>query len=143
MEPIFDIVKHYANFYDEAGNFHGSKRIDKHTINFRYCRRSFVFRPKHSSFTKKWRILWTEKYYHYNLDNPEPLVFNKGYKEGFEPLLTSRQFDTLIESKVMHELNKLSQSGWLEKLLTPANIIIGIVVLILVWWFNHNGGKLW
>lgn len=139
MEPVFDIVKHFAVFYDEAGNFHGTKKLDKNSLHFRYCRRSYVFRPKHSSFTKKWRVLWTEKYYHYNIDNPEPLIF----KQDYTPFMTSQQFDTLIESKVMHELNNLARAGWLEKLLTPTNIIIGIVVLIIVWWMNHNGGKLW
>lgn len=139
MEPIFDFTRHFAVFYDEAGNFHGKKRISKDTVTFKYCGRAYIFRPKQSSYFKNWNVLWNTKYYSYNLDNPEPLQIRQGY----EPVMTATDFNNISDTAVMKDLISLSRENWLTKLLTPTNMIILGVIIAVLWYMNSNGGKLW
>lgn len=138
-KPLTEFVFYYAVFYDDTGDFHGLKRISKNSNTFNYCGRSYVFRPNNSTCFRKNNIFYKVKYYHYNLNNPEPMVLVRNYS----PVLTAQQFNTLIESEVLRKLNNLSRGNWLLELFTIRNLIIVAVFVLVYWYLKNNGGALW
>lgn len=88
-----------------------------------------------SSFKIK-GFIWNNIYYQYQKDNPLPY----SRKKMSEPIINSDLLNTVIENRVARDLNNLSKSG-LQQLLTFKNIIIGLAVIGVIWYFA-SGGKL-
>lgn len=143
QDSLLDYTKHYAVFYDDNGNYHGRKRIKKDSSVFSYCGRSYVFRPFHSTFFKDTGMIWKTRYYHYHVNNPEPLIIKQNYK----PFMTASQFNIVIETDALKKLNDLANESLLSKIFTAKNIIIGLIAIAIIYfgsttsWFGLTGSE--
>lgn len=140
MTPLFDWCKHVATFWDSQGHYVGRKRLDYNSPTFTFLGRGYNFIPLlYSSFKDK-DFLGFIKYYFYNLDNPDALQL----RQKIEPAtLNSFDYGTLLKSDAIIKINNLTKQNWLLSLLTPVNIIIGIVIIGVIYWVSTHGGKLW
>lgn len=131
-----------ATFYDDKGEYLGKKNFSKKAKNFEYgtSKNKGLYNViLNASFreTSIFPLLWKRRTYFYNISNSNPLVLNK----KAEPLLSPEMYFIQIKTEIAKKLNDLAKTGFLEYL-TPRNIIIGIVVLVLLY-FIASGKKLW
>ena len=97
----------------------------------------FNFLPEQSSTTKVIKITHTTKYHHYNFNNPMPLVFGK----EVEPVLNAEAYKSIIETKLIKDLNNLPNKSLLDFLKDPKVLIFLAVVIFGIYYFA-SGGKL-
>jgi hypothetical protein len=127
--------KVYALFYDDKGEFITRHRIGRWEKIFKYKNKSFNVIEDEATITEI-KGLWHDRYYyHYNINNPNPMRL----KKVAEPIINSDIYNVQLETKVARDLNDLAKTG-LSALLTPRNIIIAIVIIgILVYLLTgHN-----
>lgn len=101
--------------------------------------KSFVIDPKHASHFRRKGILFDTRYTQYDKDNPLPLEVKQTHK----PIINSSILNSLLETKVMKELNDLAKglSGFAQFFSNPRNLIImGIIVVVGVYFLS--GGTL-
>jgi hypothetical protein len=140
LQPLTDWCKHCAVFFDVQGRPIGKKRLDYSQPTFIFMKGGYNFKPLKSSFFKITNILSTTKYYFYHLGNPNPLCLS------YVPVsivMSAEDYGTLLETDILRKLNDLSKENLLSKLLTPRNIIIGLVIIAAIYWMATHGGKLW
>ncbi len=97
--------------------------------DFKFRNKSFIINLKECTFFEKKGLIWNTRYYFYNLKNPFPLRIKTEY---LEPKVDSEFLNIQLENKVARDLNRLGDRGLLS-LLTPRNIIIGLVGLFILW----------
>lgn len=101
MRPITDWCSHCALFFDDSGRYVGKKSLSWKDKHFSFARREFNFFPERSSFFKLKTLFRTTKYYHYNLNDPMPLVLSK----SVEPVLDSLVYKSILDSDLVSKLN--------------------------------------
>lgn len=130
------ITLYKAFFFNERGEFLGKKGFSK-------FKRSFVFKEgryntdlKEASYFISTTIplLIKSKIYFYNISNPSPLKLDK----KAEPILNPDTFNTIIETKVIKDINNLPNKS-LGDLLTPQNLLIGLVVIGILYYLLSGG----
>lgn len=114
--------------YDDNGRFIKKVRLKRHEKRFRYNKKSFNIDEKEAGETNLDYWLFEKRFYHYNINNPNPFKLDK---KG-EPIMDSALYDIQLETKVAMDLNNLNE-GNLSKLLTPRNIIIGLIVIGIIY----------
>jgi hypothetical protein len=144
MASLFGYKIHVANFYDNSGSyigshvFHKSFKLGIPKKSFSYNSGTYHIKPLESTRFKTsfFPYFFDYYFYDYRYDNPDPIKKNLSFK----PVINASDYHTLLESKRLVELNKVRQSG-LSDLLTPRNIIIGLVLIAVVYYF-YSGGSL-
>jgi hypothetical protein len=114
--------KRIAVFYDDKGEYLGKKGFSKWDSLIKTKTKTYNVLKDKASITKI-KSIWRDKEYtHYNVNNPNPFLFDK---KG-EPILDAEVYNVQLETKVMRDLNNLSKEGFK---ITPLMIIIGVVVV--------------
>jgi hypothetical protein len=124
-----------AWFFDDGGKYVDTKWFPKHIEHFKYKDKSFIFKSDNPTYIEEKGLFWNTRFYLYPLNNPAPIVLGKKDK----PIITSTDFNTILESELAKKLNDLSHGG-LGKFLTMKNIIIGAVAIGV--YFLIKSGKL-
>lgn len=126
------IFNTYAGwFFDKQGNYLGMKGFSKNKEDFEF--KSGRYMVDLSASYVEWSafpiftFLWRKWRYFYNVESSIP----KKITPQSEPPISPALFDVMMETKLARDLNNLSKGG-LSELLTPRNIIIGIIVLGVV-----------
>lgn len=129
---LFDLRFVKAVFYDANGNYLAVRKVNKVEPLIKYKGRSYNYLPE-SSFTKRKYATHTTYYYHYNINNPMPLVM----KSSTEAVLSPKVYNHILENDLIMKLTprKLGLLG----LLTPKNIIIVLAILAAVYYFASGG----
>jgi len=126
---------HIALLFDDRGELLAKKSFRRKDDFFTYDgERKFNIILQNTTAFEKFGILWNTKYYFYNINNPNPLVLNK----KLEPILNSKIYNVMLETKVARDLNDLTKST-LSQLMTPKNIIIVLAILGAVYYFSSGG----
>lgn len=128
-----------AWFFDEKGDWHGKKHFSKHSKTITYGKGSYNIDFKRMSYKRVVMLpgLWEKRVYFYNTSNSNPILIDK----KSEPIMSPELYDIQLKTKVARELNDLANEGLLSKILTPKNIAIGIVLIVVIW-FISSGQKL-
>lgn len=136
---MFFLMTRLANIYDKSGRIIGSVKFGKLDKTFKYGdKHRFNVDVENSSVLERRNLFGkvNRVEYTYNIDNPNPLIFNKEIKSVLNPEL----YNVNIETKVAQDLNDLSKTG-LSQFLTPRNLIIGAVIIFAIIYFS-KGGKI-
>lgn len=139
MKPFTDRCRHVAVFLDNQGHYLCQEKLKYESSSFVHEKLGYVFSPGNSSFFKVTSLLYSTKYYFYNVGCSTPLNLTL-------PLTTNsldpKEFGVLIRTQVLTELNNLAKASWWDGLLNPWTIAIVCIVGGLIWYFNKTGGKL-
>lgn len=122
--------------FNDKGEFLDKVNFKKRDDTFKKKNKSYNVIWGASSFILKGYIV-DRKYYFYNVNNPNPVQIDK----KAEPIINSDIYNSLLETKVIREMNKLDQKG-LGEFLTPKNVIFGLVILGVIYYLA-SGNKLW
>lgn len=141
MASLLGIKFHTAHFFDTSGQFIASYRFK---ISTKWGIKEKIFKYKYGTYNIKpnasnqrliyFPYLVDHVIYFYTIGNPDPLIISHDMK----PLINAYDYNVQLETKILTELNKVRQSG-LMALLTPRNIIIGIIILVAVFYFASGG----
>ena len=82
-------------------------------------------------------LVFTKVIYFYNVNNPNPLNYEKGNIDGWKPIVSPQLYDRMLENEILIKLNTLSSSVDWKKWLIVAGIAI---VLYLLWQSGIFGG---
>lgn len=131
--------REYGDIRNDDGQVVKRVRIKNDENTFKYDDREYIVNRKDGErFTIK-GVFIHKTYYFYNINNPQPLKFNKTTKI-WEPILDASVFKTLMENKVIIDLNT-PPSNSLFKNLKPSHILLGLIVIgVLI--YLAKGGKL-
>jgi hypothetical protein len=141
MASLLGIKLHEGLFFDKSGRYLGSKLI-KASTKWGLSKRTFEY--KGGSYNVKWKVSRAEMcyfpwffdriQYYYQIGNPDPL----DVKTVIKPLMNADDYNVQLESKILRELNKV-RIGGLAALLTPRNIIIGLIIIAAIIYFASGG----
>ena len=124
----------YGVLFDDNGDEFGKKRFKRKEEYFTKNKKSYIIDVKNASYFKKEGFILDKKYFFYNKNNPSPLRLDK----KCEPILNSDSFNSLLETKVIREMNKLDK-GTFGDLFTFRNILIVLGVLGVIYYFSTGG----
>jgi hypothetical protein len=135
LTPIRDWCKHYGIIYDDTGFQLGKVRVKYSNLTFKFKGHSYNFKPNDSTFTKIKGFWGTKKYYHYNINNPDPLLLSSS---GIKAVMDSKVYTSILENTHIKDLNSLANSGFLAFLKKYWWLIIPVG--LVVWYFSggHN-----
>lgn len=122
--------------FDDNGVFIDIVKIPKQEPYFGKKHKSYNVMDKEASFFKMKGLIIDKIYFLYNINNPNPYKVDK----KCEPIMNSDAYNSMLETKVIRDMNKLEKSP-ISDLLTPRNIIIGLVVIGAIIYFA-TGGKI-
>jgi hypothetical protein len=130
------ITLYRAMLYDDAGEHVTTVKFKRNDKTFTHKKRTYnIMLDKATQFTEE-NLLFEKRFFQYNINNPNPFLLNK----KAEPIVDAEVYKIQLETKILKDLNDLSKGG-LAALLTPRNIIIGLIVIgVLV--YLSTGHKL-
>lgn len=134
LTPITHWCSHYAVFYDDNGLYVGKKKIKWKDKFFSWNNRSYNFLPDDSSFFKVTRILSSQRYYFYNVNNAMPLVLDK----KLEPVLDNSAYKSILDSDLVKKLNP-KKSNFLEFFGSWKGLLLLLVIGAAAYYFLSGG----
>lgn len=120
---LTNIKLYYAKIFDEKGQFIKNQRFAPYNNVFSYKNKSYNIILKDISYFDIKGILWTNRYYFYNLSNPNPLILDK----KCEPVLSPELYNIMLETTTAQKLNDLSKSKF--KLDFKIILLIGAIIV--------------
>lgn len=130
ITPISDWCKHYGVIYDDTGHYIDKVKVKYSSPTFTFRDFAFNFKPNDSSFLKVKGFWGTKKYYHYNINNPDPLLLKKG---DIKPIMDSKTYKAILENKLVQELNSLVDGTFLAFIKKYWWLIL--IIGFAVWYF--------
>lgn len=131
-------VIRYAIITDSKGEYIDRVKFKATDKTFRYGKRTYNVILEATHFNVKQLFgIWKNRFYFYDLDNPNPKILDKKN----EPIIDTELYDVMMENRIATELANQSKSS-LSALLTRKNIIIFIIALLAIWWLSSHGWKL-
>lgn len=126
---ILPIKLRYAYFYDDKGEYLGRTKFSKWNPTLRYKNKAYNVLEQDATKTliKGW--FWDKEIYQFNINNPNPFLLDKKH----EPVMNSEVYNAQLETKVIKDLNDLSNDSFM-KYLTPQNIILFIAVIVIAYY---------
>ena len=122
---ITNIKRRIAVFYDDKGEQIGRKGFSKTAKLVNFQDKAFnVYHEASSTLYKRW--YWDINQYHYNINNPNPLILNK----KCEPVLDSEVYNVQLKTKVMRDLNDLAKGNFN---ISPKMIIICVIIIAVAY----------
>ena len=120
--------KEYGCIKDDAGVTLDFVKIDRTKEIFYYGegenKKAYNVKRDEMYDVKLIGLIFTKVIYFYNVNNPNPLNFNKT-SNAFEPIISPRLYNRMLENEILIKLNTLS-SGINYKMLL---IIAGLLIL--------------
>lgn len=141
---LLGYARSVALFYDENGDFVGSKifarglasSLGKKVKTFIFNGGSYNVKPLVSrARVSGFNFLFDTYVFVYNLDNPDPLQIKF---DGIKPIMNPMDYKVRLQSKLVIDLNNAYKGGLLE-FLTLKNIIIGVIVIGVIYYFTNGG----
>jgi len=120
---LTNIKLYYSKFFDEKGQFIKNQRFAPYSKVFSFKDKSYNVDLRDASYFDSKGILWTNRYFMYNLSNPDPLILNK----KMEPIISPEIYNIMLETKTAQKLNDLSKPRF--NLNFKTLIIIGVVIV--------------
>jgi hypothetical protein len=103
--------KEYACIKDDAGVTLDFIKIDRTKEIFHYGdgenKKSYNVKRDEIYDIKLIGVIFTKVIYFYNVNNPNPLSFNKT-SNAFEPIISPRLYNRMLENEILIKLNTLS-----------------------------------
>ena len=127
--------KDYGAIYSDDGEHIKSVRIKNKENSFTWDEKSFILDRKKVKPLERNGVFYDKRYYHYNINNPFPFLLNK---KG-EPMVNAEQFNILMETKVLKDINSLN-NNWLKNIKIQ-HVLIGLGILAVIY-YVANGGSL-
>lgn len=133
---FFDKKKYRAIIYNSDGeqiatlNLNRAKstfEFNGGTYNIKWDCKTFFFR---ANFFNKY------KYFFYTLGNPDPIEYDKE-NNNFKTNFNADQYSVMLKTKIAKDLNNIGKG--ISNLLTPKNLIIGLGILVVVYYFMSGG----
>ena len=134
LTPISEKGKNWAVFYDDSGYFSHLQKIKFSEKTFISQDKTYNFKPNESScfrFKTFWR---TNKFYHYNINNPDPLLLKN---TGLEVCMDPEVYNKIMENNLIKQLNELN-NGFLLFIKRYWWVILIIIAVII---FISSGGQ--
>lgn len=131
IKPISDWCSHVAVFYGNHGEYIGQKKLNYNERYFEYKGGNYNFIPEKASFMKRVGIIMKTKYYHYNIGEPMPLLFDRKVR----PVISADVYKMILDSDLVKKLNPKKMSlldlvgGWKGIILI---LVIGAIIYYLV-----------
>jgi hypothetical protein len=125
--------KRFAVILSAKGEIIKTQRIYMQDKTFKYEKGQYIINPLAFSFEVK-TLFRKKEFFFYVFDNPTPLEF--GNKE--ENKVNAEIMNNLLETKVIKDLNDLSNEGF-SKYLTMKNVIIALIVIGVIWYLASGG----
>lgn len=141
MASLLGLKFHTALFFDKSGVYVG-KKIFKFSSRWGIRKKTFTFKdgeynikPDISrAYYTTFPYLFDTIIYIYNVEHSDPLEV----KTAMLPKMTPQQYNIMLESKILRDLNKVRQGG-LAALLTTRNIIIILLIIGAIIYFSMGG----
>lgn len=126
-------LQHTAWFFDDIGEYHGSKKFSKKVKTFQYGEGAYNVDLEHSTIVEFTVIplLLRRRRYFYLLGDPNPLKLDKKH----EPLMSPELYNANLQINLAKQLGDLAK-GFFAKLLTPMNIFIAAVILGIIYYLG-------
>jgi hypothetical protein len=137
LTPISDWCKHYAVIFDDAGHYLARVKVKYTQPTFTYKEHAFNFKPNETSFFKIKTFWNTKKFYAYNINNPDGLIFKS---TGIEAVMDSSVYKALLENTLVKQLNDLADSGFMAFLKKYWWLILIILLAIGIYFYTGHGG---
>jgi hypothetical protein len=128
--------KEYACIKDDHGVTLDFVTIDRKKEIFRYGNLAYNVKRDEMYDLKIIGLVITKVIYFYNVNNPNPLNFNKT-SNAFEPVISPELYNRMLENEILIKLNTLSSGIDFKKIL----IILGICVLGYLAWSSGIFGN--
>jgi hypothetical protein len=127
--------KRIACFYDDKGEFLDKKSFSKTAKTLDYDNKTYNVFQDNATITKIKRWYWDLELYHYNINNPNPMVLNK----KLEPILDAEMYNIQLKTKVARDLNDLANPGFKLNWKTG---LIAVAVIVIIYMVATGGIKL-
>lgn len=135
FKNFFDTKKYRAIIYNKAGEQIATIQIDRSKKTFNHKNFKYVVDWNCKTYFKRSNFFNTFKYFHYFIDNPNPIEFDGD--NFITPPLNTEVFNELFDTKVTKDLNNVANG--LGAFLTPKNILIGLAVIGIAYYFLSGG----
>lgn len=129
---FFDNTKYRAVIYNKNYEQIAIIKLDRKNKTFKFNNGSYNVDYTQKTYFKRSNILNNFKYFYYREDLCDPITFNANDQE-FSPEL----FNNMLETKVIRDLNNVNNK--FSDLLTPKNILIGLGVIAVGYYFLSGG----
>lgn len=134
--------KEYACIKDDAGVTLDFVKINRTKEIFTYGsgedKKAYNIKRDEMYDIKLIGLIFTKVVYFYNVNNPNPLSFNKT-SGTFEPIISPRLYNRMLENEILIKLNTLSSGINYKMLLIIAGIcILGYIAYQSVGFGNHE-----
>jgi len=130
--------KEYGIIKNDAGVLVDKVKIKATENTFKLNdEREYIVNRKDAEKFEQRGLIIHKTYYFYNLNNPQPLHFNKTTKI-WEPIIDAKTFETLIENRIVSALNKPPSNSIFGNI-TPKQILLGLVVIGVAIYFIKGG----
>lgn len=117
-----------AWLFDDRGEYLDKQWFSKHSNDFRYKDKSYIIKHNNPTYLEFTGIFFNTRFYMYNVNNPEPIML--GIKGARVPIISSTDFNTILESSVAKRLNDLAKGGLFDGL-TIKKALIGIGIAVI------------
>lgn len=113
-----------AIFFNDKGEDEAKKVFSKKLKKFDYKDETYIVDLENARTHLIKGLIWDTLYFQYKRGNPLPIPKDDKRQE----LISASILNSILQNNAVRQINDLSKKG-LEKLLTPRNIIIGIVAI--------------
>lgn len=129
--------KEYGCIKDDHGVTLDFVKIDRKKEIFKYGDLAYNVKRDEMYDLKIIGVVFTKVIYFYNVNNPNPLNFNKT-SNAFEPIMSPQLYNRMLENEILIKLNTLSNGIDYKKIL----IILGLLALgYLAYSYGFFGGN--
>lgn len=126
------ITLYYARFFDEEGKHITDKWFQKWKNTLQYGDKAYNIKRDNPSYVEAKGLLINKRYYHYNIDNPDPLRIKTEVKPKINPEL----YNTLLQSKVAKRINEVNSNSILSQIGFKEILLIGGAIILLILFFT-------
>lgn len=133
---ITGITKLEAAFYDDRGIELGKKSFKSTDKTIEFLDRRFNVKLKEASYTQFRRWYWNKEVYHYNINNPDPLNFEKTVK----PIMNSDLYNILFKTQVARQINTPTKDPWYKNI-SLGMVMLGVAIIGIAIWAINGGLK--
>lgn len=131
---FFDTLKYRAIIYNSVGEHIDTVKLDRFAKNFNYKDGLYNINFDHNSGIKI-KTFWKRyKYFSYQLGNPDPINYNNVNNIS----MTSEKYNIIFKTEIAKKLNDINENKLLA-LLTPRNLVIGLIVIVAIGYFASGG----
>lgn len=129
LTPISERGRNWAVFYEDSGVFSHLQKIKFSEKTFISRDKTYNFKPNESTcfrFKTFWR---TNKFYQYNINNPDPLILKN---TGIEAVIDPEVYNKIMENNLAKQLNELNNGFllFIKKYWWLILIIIAVIIFL-------------